>query len=134
MSIQFIPEDIDILPAGHEMDALVAEKVMGLSLEHSAFLYQEGVTEAGFYCSRCRAIQGTVGCAKHYSPNIAAAWQVVEKLSVLGWEIKIVRSEDTYFGNEVYLRKLGGKVNWEYLAGQSEILSAICRAALKAAL
>lgn len=70
------------LPAGRELDALVAEKVMQVSvckcpsegdLRISAF----GVDSKGWFkgCERCRKEH-----PRRYSEDIAAAWEVVEKL------------------------------------------------------
>jgi hypothetical protein len=75
-------EQIEAMPAGAEMDALVAERVMGLTLcrdtacggcdaeffltEKDGWLYSDLLDEDGGY--------------GRYSRNIAAAWAVVEKL------------------------------------------------------
>ena len=58
-----IHDDVLKMEAGREMDALVAEKVMGLSyiLFDGTDPHQEELTP-------------------HYSTDIAAAWEVVEKL------------------------------------------------------
>ena len=68
--------DIDTMPAGREMDARVAEKVMGAicSCDRSP---QENFYGDPFYC----AIHGidTMGSVHHYSASIAAAWEVWEK-------------------------------------------------------
>jgi hypothetical protein len=58
------------LPAGRELDALVAEKVMGWKLLPIVHFV---VTDIG----------EEVPCPR-FSADIAAAWQVVEKLAALG--------------------------------------------------
>ena len=80
--------------AGPEMNALVAEYVMGQTdFDHPGFFWNEGTTEDGkdgwdgFNCPRCGASKGDTGkCTKHYSTDIAAAWQVVEKFEY-NWNI-----------------------------------------------
>lgn len=75
------------MPAGKEMDILVAEKVMGLSLQHLLPVYEEGSTDdgldgwSGFVCPRCRRPSDMLDepCTKYYSTDIRAAWEVVEK-------------------------------------------------------
>lgn len=70
--------DIDTMPAGHEMDALVAERVMGWTREEciidgqslGLWFRKPGTTgERGLFS----------GCP-HYSTDIKDAWAIVEKL------------------------------------------------------
>lgn len=90
--------DIDTLPAGRELDALVAEKVMGL-MDHGAREQHEWGDDfdvpdyhSGHCCKWCGVYEPTCGCPKDdvgpcvkepqpYSTSIAAAWDVVEKMS-----------------------------------------------------
>jgi hypothetical protein len=77
-------EQIDAMPAGREMDALVAEKVMGFvvmrhrdvdgqHIEHNPDELMRGPDgEAPRYAYMVPV--------DHYSTDIAAAWEVVEKL------------------------------------------------------
>ena len=65
------------LQAGRELDALVAEKVMGSASHARASHDVPGLT-----CSLCRE------AALPYSTSIAAAWEVVEKLSDK-WEMNL---------------------------------------------
>jgi hypothetical protein len=82
-------EDILKMEAGREMDALIAEKVMGQTdFSHVGFFWSEGTTEDGkdgwdgFQCPRCNAADRDTGkCCKHYSTDIKAAWEVVEKIT-----------------------------------------------------
>ena len=71
------------------MDALVAEKVMGSIATHLEAQYEEGVTRdgtdgwSGFFCPACGTSASSYGkepCARRYSTDISAAWEVVEKL------------------------------------------------------
>ena len=84
---------IDEMPAGHEMDALITEKVMGFTLyigdeipdghEHQCLQpgevpeiwLKERIDHGGFYryCKHC-------GNMPEYSTDIADAWRVVEKM------------------------------------------------------
>ena len=72
-----------VMEAGRELDALVAEKIMGLGQYHTPETHYE-VIGCGAGCSFC--------IPPPYSTDIAAAWQVVEKLSMSGfWIIKSCR-------------------------------------------
>lgn len=118
------------MPAGKEVDILIAEKVMGLSLQHLLPVYEEGSTDdgldgwSGFVCPRCRRPSDMLDepCAKYYSTDIRAAWEVVEKFTSERW---------VELGNS-----RGG---WECLIGGDAGYAknaplAICRAALLAVL
>jgi hypothetical protein len=66
------------LPAGRELDALVAEKVMGLEIEKIAnghMWFRDGVT-----------LRSPI---PHYSTDIAAAWHVVEHLNAQSITVEI---------------------------------------------
>lgn len=73
--------------AGRDLDALVAEKVMGypafawqavpILAEH---VYQDFDTASP--CLVCGRFDGSAFCLPHYSTDIAAAWEVVERLKV----------------------------------------------------
>jgi len=67
-------ESILAMPAGPEMDALVAERVMGWTWEPGPYL-QDPETP------RRAHPQSTRNAPDPYSTNIAAAWLVVEKLN-----------------------------------------------------
>lgn len=94
-------DEIINMPAGRKMDALIAELVMGLSVEHLPVRYEEGNTEdgadgwSGFVCPRCRRPQDMLDepCAKNYSTDITAAWQVVELLSNDGYAPNLVNDD-----------------------------------------
>ena len=116
--------DISSLPASRELDALVAERVMGW---HAL---RDG------HCAECEAMikegtlmmsdpQGLVGVVPDYSTSISAAWEVVEKTRL--------------FDNAHLRRDLWNEIRWQIVAEPSEeILAsadtaplAICRAVLK---
>jgi len=118
--------DYDSLPAGSELDALVAN-LMGIDpdREHD----EVGETSSGNpYCIACHRtgnwgadIFGETKCVPLYSEDIAAAFQVVEKLQG-GLRFELRRRPDNgywaHFGEEMTAE------------GETAPL-AICRAALK---
>ena len=121
----------DEMPAGRELDALVAEKVMGFCLCPYDPKWMRADTGSGIW------IDGdTWRCTDHgkpaftpwrsYSTDIAAAWEVVEKMREdyeprielwdEGWEVTILTGTDR------------GSASGRALTAPL----AICRAALKA--
>jgi len=121
-------DNIDEMEAGTELDALVAERVIG---------------------AKCHCDRNTMTCpihgwshwAKHYSTDIAVAWEVVEKMAVLDWDAEIslcskLPSDDHerwYCG----FQRGDDNAPWrpDFKFGQDWALTAplaICRSALKA--
>lgn len=129
--------DYDTLCAGREMDALIAEKVMGWDHTHDID-HCEGDSWYS-YCRNCSLTgeNGEImcwhpgdpilnGCTKPppYSTSIEAAWKVVEKLC---FEYGMT------FGGHVDPSQHG----WQFGFGINEVMAgtlplSICRAALKA--
>lgn len=72
------------LPAGRELDALIAEKVMGWAPVHDGLNFRWA--DGGDYEKRHRYV-----CDWSPSTDIAAAWQVVERMDSLGWYLTIDR-------------------------------------------
>lgn len=119
--------------AGRELDALVAEKVMGWqSIEYNDFKiwahqdYLPAITNhpLGF------AMPEGYSPLPRYSTNIAAAWKVVEKFEAKHWEISISTDEIGYL---VYLTRRnddGGSTTFKGEADTAPL--AICLAALNA--
>ena len=70
---------IDEMPDGREMDALIAEKVMGYTLSELSLpaypKYKLFDIESGEF-------SGYVKEVSHYSTNLAAAWEVVERMPI----------------------------------------------------
>lgn len=126
-------QDIDKIPAGREMDTLVAEHVTGWtrhtfngqdpnSLWDDEFLFNE-MARVGYTHidqeSKYRRVP-------RYSTNIAAAWEVIDKLdeSHAAWfEIR---------GPRVWLAQCSLPGHGRFSATASSGPLAICRAALKA--
>jgi hypothetical protein len=125
---------IGVLKAARELDALVAERVMGLWSRHALDTTRLGETvgyKSGRACPVCLVeLDGEDDpgqCSvKPYSTSISAAWEVVEKLQEFSFEL-------------IYL---DGKMHWEatfaplHLNETRAIAEtaplAICKAALKA--
>lgn len=80
------------LPPGRELDALVAEKVMGrqVTWEDS----QEDDDQDDCYFLDENGNYSWSACVPRYSTDIAAAWQVVEKLDLLG--VRLVPGHESY--------------------------------------
>lgn len=88
--------DIDKMEAGRELDALIAEKVMGLK---PCTFKEKGSISGMVTFWECECGNGSKGCypinnsaIKHhnsalcpYSEKIWAAWEVVEKMMSIGW-------------------------------------------------
>ena len=112
------------MKAGRELDALVAERVMGMKTSPHSFIHNNGVTEpykvTEYYADGIRC--------KDYSTSIAAAWLVVEKMeeSLNGINIRSVvpSSFPTY-----YIVHFGDE---RRRVTEFTLPLAICRAALKA--
>ncbi|MAH46997.1 hypothetical protein CMI37_14315 [Candidatus Pacearchaeota archaeon] len=101
-------EQIDQLEAGSELDALVAEKVLNLAPDVCGAI----------------ALNAVDSCT--YSTDIAAAWQVLEKVGLLDGDKEncmLWRDDDTW---------IIGDVNFMCIASATSAQLAICRAALKA--
>jgi hypothetical protein len=65
---------MDGMKAGPELDALVAERVMGWTIYSNDRKYQQGWSEHS---------EGTPMDIPSYSTDIAAAWEVVERVNFL---------------------------------------------------
>lgn len=129
--------NIDDMPAGREMDALVAEKVMawtsvrtGKKYDASDFDDLYGQSLGGFDW-RC-PVPG-------YSTDIAAAWKVVEYLrkrkEPYGAQLDHIEERNQSEG--IWVVQFCAKYNeawWHAHAYADTVPLAICRAALKAVL
>lgn len=115
--------NIGEMESGPELDALIAEKVMGLE-RHEDHGHSD--------CSACDEAR------KKYSTDIAVAWEIVEKLKGKKWLGPEWKSPDTYMtqqgyplGTEAWYVRVEVKGLFEWVFGATAPL-AICRAALKA--
>ena len=133
--------NIETLSAGREMDALVAEKVMGhtVTKERHPIAWKRGKhpSRAGedvvlwrdyYFCEDKRDSDGDRYIVCHYSTSITAAWEVVEKLcrdEYAAFEIRGTRGHRATFN-------LPSEGAFDGYSGQNEAPLAICRAAWKA--
>lgn len=121
-----------MLTAGRELDALVAEKVMGFKVVDDPLVDFNGARyihkiEVAFERGPHSGHRWPerVGPLPAYSADIAAAWQVVERF----WLVQIVRSEVYHEAYEVRIMTETGP---EHVEEANTAPLAICRAALKA--
>ena len=126
---------IDELEAGPDLDALIAEKVMGLVIDHD--FRDDNSPVVRVVSADVTFIEPCPG----YSTNIAAAWEVVEKLKSLDWEIEVSvtcklpdgDSETYYCGLQQGDDNAPWSKDYRYLQTWAPMAPlAICRAALKA--
>lgn len=115
--------------APREQDALVAEKVMGWTLELRKYVWEDPSEfyrsdHADFHDGRCIPITEASGYLRPYTTDISAAWEVVEKMGGYGrslfewsegWIFELVTSDGESVVGQAYTAPL-----------------AICIAALKA--
>ena len=112
--------NIDTMEAGNDMDMLIAEKVMGWTELHLHRFGQAGTFLVGDH-------DGKELCqVPHYSTDIAAAWQVVDKMCIhtIRRVINYAPDSPALWSAEIYYDDPG--------IGETVQL-AICRVALKAA-
>ena len=121
------------MKAGRELDALIAEKVMGLT-RHDESYVAEGVGKVLRFvwrdgCGTC-VYSGDM-FLPHYSTNIADAWTVVEKLvSTPGPNGDHHSVQVDYSGDAVVV--IDENEDWQVSAIASTAPHAICLAALRA--
>jgi len=118
---------IDDMKPGYALDALVAEKVLGWRLEYHTFGSDlpGGPFRAYGYDSSGRHLCGDF---PHFSTDIAAAWQVVEKFAADNWEVSVGWS----IADNAWLCGIGLDGHGWDMELADTALHAICLAALKA--
>lgn len=132
--------DYEKLPAGQELDALIAKNVMGIKLGRCASAELD-VVDGGFACPTCLFASTRNSREEHdievlhYSTDIAAAWVVVEKLKATHF-INITEPDEEGVDGFMcaLIEKSGrtGKYSYWYRATEKTAPLAICRTALKA--
>jgi hypothetical protein len=142
-------EEILNMPAGRKMDELIVNKVMKWSLDpglpdESAFYYPpEWNDELNAWPStRGRQQKGSLDLVPNYSTDIAAAWEVVEKIcEKKNQQVYLVTNFSSEFGNEFYAEifinngeGIGDSENIVCSATAETTPLAICRTALLAVL
>jgi len=121
---------IDDMPAGREMDALIAEKIFG-KVKCQAKCHNPGV-RAWLDGRYCYALPGSPQDGAElllYSHDISAAWEVVEKMGMI---------MDLFYRPDVIPKWAGNKWYCKFECHDRQGYSsaetlplAICRAALK---
>jgi hypothetical protein len=104
---------------GRDLDALVAEKVMGFRWARPLKFTHEGIEQTGVAMT-----EDATYVLPHYSTDIAAAWQAVEKLLAQGFGVEILSDQGQW---SVQFWNLGRQTEYGDSAQH-----AICLAALKA--
>lgn len=115
--------------AGRELDALVAEKVMGWSGIDKKWDYE---TNESFLGGKTPDWDGRQFYeVPHYSTDIAAAWLVVEKLRTPNWEFQLDHTRFMIWHCRIETTAGEGSASSDSSQGETAPL-AICLAALKA--
>lgn len=118
--------DTTSLVVGRELDALIAEKVMGRDDNKGVCAPRRGTLDDTYG----RVLpDGYRERTPHYSTDIAAAWQVVEKMMRDGWAWKAYGATTGVTG--IGFTKCPSGVPSVYYKGDA-LAHAICRAALAA--
>jgi hypothetical protein len=117
---------------GRELDALVAEKVFGIDVnaETDEVDWDDGPNFPNFYKQKVRIAP--------YSTDIAAAWEVVERLMQMENKIDVEQSEYSGSITGKKQREWKCRLNWGGWIGKQQIISwgesaphSICLSALK---
>ncbi len=123
-------KDIDSMPAGREMNALIAEKVMGLHPFVSDGLgTREKEHTISTFCKECGDPFG-YHAIPDYSTNIEYAWKVVEKIQDAGIHMELYFSPSSKTWGMKLNRGNGAAQVYEF--GYESVQLLICRCALKA--
>lgn len=139
-------DEIEAMPAGRELDRLVAEKVMGWSIyrydkdipENCYFMlvteqYDPVTEDMGLRAGERKTEEEAWNDNYHFSTDISAAWEVVEKIGEKRFDVEIMRRTDgRYFATCI---KVGNPLKdrlFEVHAEAGAAPLAICKAALLA--
>lgn len=115
-------EGVKVVQAGRDLDALVAEKVMGWRWS-GRYLVPPADVETSFWDGSCNR-DGVPRFLPRYSTDISAAWGVVEKLRDEVAFLDILPAADHY------IVKIQSAHGTDYVTAETAPL-AICLAALK---
>ncbi len=129
-------EEIDKMPAGRELDALIAKHVFGFKPYKSRNPFD--ITDRTEYMMvEMGSSKGLTDVEelKEYSTNLSDAWLVVEKLLSSGWEISLMKKPRVCHGNwHVTFSSLDQKINEQVgdcFSDAASVSLTICRSALK---
>ncbi len=134
-------DEITSMPAGIEMDTLIATKVMGISvIAFNTALCPYCGSEMRYcgirsWCSACN--EWRYSAYKDYSDDMSAAWEVVEKIGEKKYrQFYLCTNFSSEFGNQFYaeiFENNGDGESMEFIvcsATADTASLAICRAAL----
>lgn len=136
---------------GQELDRLIAEKVMGLipqfleaDYDHDMDCYRPDLIKAGDewvphapeYKSQGKWFVKTDEweTLPHYSEDLSAAWDVVQKIKALGYWFQLINFSTGESCAEFHSNETIGECpipRWEYSATEDTPAHAICMAALR---
>jgi len=133
-------QDWRSLPAGRELDAVVAERVMAWPYDLCRPFVGNGRREvrggtSAEFCVKCGRPLGSHDGWPYYSSDISAAWQVVEALCDRGFVVDTGttgRAADSGHFTMVRIRPLQGGPQYGYEDAAYSAPLAIVRAALAA--
>lgn len=128
--------DVDSMPAGRDLDEMIALGVFGWEREgwHPSHPERGTMLVPGFtdpmrnWCAQWDE-HGRPDWLPKYSDDIALAWDVVMRLRDRGWTIWVGPSADNGPGWDVQAKK---KTNFHERTTAETVPLAICRAAVKA--
>lgn len=124
-------QTIEQLPAGRELDALIAEKVMGRCphRETRRYCIEDGNSvDSGYECVACgKDVYGSERCPA-FSTDMTAAWPLVEKLRADGMEVDLLSEPGNVDGWAVKTNRPDEEFCQIVTAPTAPL--AICRAAL----
>jgi len=124
-------EMIDAMEAGPEMDALVAERVMGWQLSEYRIVRPDGSS----FDAPIREMWDDPLYSRYslppYSTDIAAAWQVVEHMRTIEFDIDLLLMPDS---QDRCCLEHSARIESKVCAYAPDMPLAICRAALKTTL
>ncbi len=124
-------EQIDKMEAGLEMDALIAEKVLGFTNVRILMAGSEGRRgKYGVHCFDC-VMHGDEEVCDGYSTDIAAAWNLVEKMKADNPRFCLMWDSDYDWWRCGELENHYGDECWHQDGYSESAPLAICRAALK---
>jgi hypothetical protein len=125
-------DEAENIPAGRDLDALIAEMIFGEKKNHLEAQWEEGNTSDGkdgwdgFFCPRCGCpdyLYKKEPCCLHYSTDISAAWEITKKINSF-----FIDQTAPHLGIDVEFFIDGSLKSYKATADTAPL--AICRAAL----
>ena len=120
-------EEILAMEAGEELSAVVAEGIVG-----ECYHQHWKDNEDSVYCRKCGESRFYHQHSQAYSTDIAAAWQVVEKMEAEGYGHKHLKYSQNQHEGVTWVFMQPGRGIFE--ASGRDIKEAICKATLLAKL